>query len=115
MHIIIISAFFRQVDWFLLISVVLPRTRLFFTSALYQSCAMRAAQWPSPRVRDMAGCVAAAELAVFSEDGSRLAVSSLDGELKVWSGATRTLVSRFTPEDARGGVIAAASWSRVSQ
>ncbi|CAI8048441.1 WD repeat-containing protein 43 [Geodia barretti] len=61
----------------------------------------------------MAEGVAAAELAVFSEDGSRLAVCSLDGELKVWSVATRTLVSRFTPEDARGGAIATASWSRV--
>lgn len=56
----------------------------------------------------------AAELAVFSVDGSRLAVCALDGEIKVWSSATRTLVSRFTPEDARGAVVAAASWSRVS-
>ena len=49
--------------------------------------------------------------AVFSEDGARLAVCSLDGEVKVWDSATGTLSTRFTPEGARG---AAASWSRVS-
>ena len=54
------------------------------------------------------------ELVVFSDDGSRLAVCSLDGELKIWSSDTRTLVSRFTPEEARGAAVASAAWSRVS-
>ena len=52
------------------------------------------------------------EVAVFSGDGSRLAVCSLDGEVKIWSSATRTLAARFAPEAARGGAPAAA-WSRV--
>ena len=54
------------------------------------------------------------ERVLFSEDSSRLAVCSLDGEVKIWNSATRTLVSRFTPEGARGTIVAAARWSRVS-
>ena len=61
---------------------------------------------------DMEGSVQ--DRAVFSEDGARLAVCSLDGEVKVWDSATGTLSTRFTPEGARGVAIAAASWSRVS-
>lgn len=56
----------------------------------------------------------AREKSVFSEDGARLAVCSLDGEVKVWDSATGTLSTRFTPEGARGVAVAAASWSRVS-
>lgn len=56
----------------------------------------------------------ARERVVFSKDGARLAVCSLDGEVKVWDSATGTLSTRFTPEGARGVAVAAASWSRVS-
>lgn len=54
----------------------------------------------------------AKERVVFSEDGAKLAVCGLDGEVKVWSSATGTLTTRFTPEGARGVAIAAATWSR---
>ena len=54
------------------------------------------------------------ERVVFSEDGSRLAVCSLDGEVKIWDSATGTLTTHFSPEGARGVAVAAASWSRVS-
>ena len=68
---------------------------------------------------DEGGCVmtegrVVAELAVFNEDGSRLAVCSLDGEVKIWSSASRTLATRFSPDGSRGTAVAAASWNRVS-
>lgn len=81
----------------------------------FKTCAKDVRQRYSPRVflrrymeRD------AKERVVFSEDGAKLAVCGLDGEVKVWSSATGTLTTRFTPEGARGVAIAAATWSRVS-
>lgn len=56
----------------------------------------------------------ARERVEFSEDGARLAVCGLDGEVKVWNSATGTLATRFTPDRARGVAVAAATWSRVS-
>lgn len=54
-------------------------------------------------------------MAVFSEDGSRLAVCCLDGEVKIWSSATGTLVSRFSPDLGQDETVTAACWSRVCQ
>ena len=58
--------------------------------------------------------VGASGRVLFSEDGARLAVCALDGEVKIWNSATGTLANRFTPEGARGAAVAAAAWSRVS-
>ena len=58
---------------------------------------------------------ASRELCVFSPEGSHLAVSRLDGEVKVWEVTSGRLKLRFSPGGARARPARCLSWSRQSE